>query len=235
MKFYKYIFILLLIFTGCNSNENRDLTKFQKGKKEKDSLILVAYKQKEAALKNKAEGIEVVKNYLTEETSTKNLLLFLNRLDKSEKQTLFPILRYIPSINPLNPKDKQVISSHYSLKRLHPLDFKQKAHHGIDIATEVGTLIYATAPGVITKIVYSKKGYGNYIEITHDLGFKTKYAHLSIIMVFEKGKKINLGDVIGMVGSTGKSTGNHLHYEVIKNEKSQNPISYFSIYENHFK
>ena len=95
----------------------------------------------------------------------------------------------------------------------------------MDFACDTGTPVYATGDGVI---VYAKweTGYGNLIKVDHGFGYATKYAHLSEIDV-KKGQKVTRGEVIGKVGTTGKSTGPHLHYEVLLNEKNMNPVNYY--------
>lgn len=138
----------------------------------------------------------------------------------------------IPSINPLNPRNIKRISSSFG-KRLHPIDKKYKAHNGIDIASNIGTTVHAAADGVVEKISYSKSGYGKSIEIKHSYGFETKYAHMAIITVLKVGQKVKRGEIVGMVGSTGKSTGNHLHYEIRKNNSFVDP-SYFIKPQNSF-
>lgn len=97
-------------------------------------------------------------------------------------------------------------------------------HYGIDIASKTGTPIYAADGG---KVVYAgyKGNYGYLVEIDHGNGFKTRYAHCSKILV-KVGDKVYKGQHIANVGNTGRSTGPHLHFEVLKNGKNQNPANY---------
>ena len=129
----------------------------------------------------------------------------------------------IPSMSPL-PKNSGRITSEFGYRR-HPTYKFEKFHYGIDIAAPAGTPIYTTAPG---KVIHagSTRGYGNYIIIEHVKNYKTAYAHLSKINVM-KGQWLSQGTSIGKVGKTGLATGNHLHYEVIKNGKKVNPRAYF--------
>ncbi len=107
--------------------------------------------------------------------------------------------------------------------RVHPIYKRTQFHKGIDLAAPNGTPVYATADGVVT---YSGVcgGYGNFVKINHQNGYKTAYAHLSTIKV-GKNANVRKGDLIGYVGSTGTSTGNHLHYEVHYNDKLIDPAT----------
>ncbi len=105
--------------------------------------------------------------------------------------------------------------------------FKRGAamHPGIDLAGPVGTPIYATADGVVKRSGYNNGGYGNLIEVDHGRGITTRYAHLSKVIVSE-GDRIRRGQLIGNMGSTGRSTGSHLHYEVRIDGRAVNPIPF---------
>ncbi|MFR9661441.1 MAG: M23 family metallopeptidase [Rikenellaceae bacterium] len=113
--------------------------------------------------------------------------------------------------------------------RFHPIYKRNIMHHGIDLACPTGSPIYATGDGIVEKSVqgYKYRGYGQEVLIDHQFGYKTRYGHMSKRLV-EKGDKVKRGDIIGLIGSTGGSTGPHLHYEVIINGKSVNPINYFN-------
>ena len=122
------------------------------------------------------------------------------------------------------PIDGARISSRYG-KRRHPVLGYTKMHRGIDFAAPTGTPIYAAGDGVVLKKYYSST-YGNYISIRHTGTYTTAYAHLSRFRSgLRKGSSVKQGQVIGYVGSTGRSTGPHLHYEVIKNGVQINPLS----------
>lgn len=161
---------------------------------------------------------------MQEASSWKEIKTVLKDFDCSSDRCREKLYK-IPLINPLNPKNVKRISSDYG-KRLHPIERKYKEHNGIDMAAEIGTPVHAAAEGVVTSIQHSRTGYGKSIIIQHDYGFTTRYAHMAITFVLKKGQKVRLGEIIGMVGSTGKSTGNHLHYEIIKKEKFLNPIRF---------
>lgn len=131
----------------------------------------------------------------------------------------------IPAIQPISDKYKRRISAFYGY-RIHPIYKTKIFHEGIDFSAPVGTDVYASGDGVVTQATRSNYGYGNIITIDHGYGYKTVYAHLDKIDV-RKGQKIKRGQIIGLVGNTGLSTGPHLHYEVRKNDRRVNPIYYF--------
>ena len=135
------------------------------------------------------------------------------------------MLACIPAIQPVKVTDLRRISSYYGY-RLDPIYKVRKFHGGVDFSAPTGTEIYAPGDGVVTKVIKSRRGYGNTIIIDHDFNYGTKYSHLSKFLV-KKGDKVKRGQVIGLVGNTGKSTAPHLHYEVHKNGKAINPIYYF--------
>ena len=105
-----------------------------------------------------------------------------------------------------------------------PFTGYKRFHWGIDIANKTGTPIYAAADGVV-KTTGRGEDLGKYIVINHSFGYKTKYGHLDEIKV-KRGQKIRRGDIIGLMGSNGYSTGPHLHYEVIKSNKKIDPLKY---------
>lgn len=115
------------------------------------------------------------------------------------------------------------ISSAYG-SRIHPITGKRTYHDGVDIAAAYGGGVYAYTEGKVVEAGWNG-GYGNCILIDHGNGLKTRYAHLSKISV-RVGQKVSTGERIGSVGSSGTSTGSHLHFEVIKNGKTQNPLNY---------
>lgn len=98
-------------------------------------------------------------------------------------------------------------------------------HAGIDLAGPVGTPIYATADGVVSEAGYNSGGYGNLVKLNHGRGIETRYGHLSAILV-APGQRVTRGQQIGRMGSTGRSTGSHLHYEVRVDGRAVNPIPF---------
>lgn len=135
------------------------------------------------------------------------------------------MLSCIPAIMPVKDTDIYRISSHYG-QRTDPFYKVSKFHGGIDFSGPIGIGIYATADGTVVKVQRSKNGYGNSVLIDHGYGYKTRYAHLDSFKV-KRGDKVKRGQEIGTMGNTGKSTAPHLHYEVIKNNKTVNPINFF--------
>ena len=142
--------------------------------------------------------------------------------------------RCIPAIQPIANKDLKRTASGYGM-RIDPIYRTPHFHSGMDFSAKVGTEIYATGDGVVTYAAW-KQGYGNCVIINHGHGFQTLYGHMSKYRV-RVGKKVKRGEVIGEVGNTGKSTGPHLHYEVIVRGKYDNPAKdknlklFFSISE----
>ncbi len=118
------------------------------------------------------------------------------------------------------------ITSYYGTRK-DPITKKSSMHTGIDIGSGMGTEIYAANSGTVVVAGWSSKGYGNYVVIDHGGGKSTLYAHMSKIKT-KKGAKVTKGDVIGLVGSTGYSTGPHLHFEILINGKHTNPMKYFN-------
>jgi len=134
-------------------------------------------------------------------------------------------LKQTPSIRPIKTGR---ISDRFGY-RLDPFTGVQQHHNGIDISAPRGTNVMASANGIVGEAVTKYKPNqqrGKYIIIDHGYGYKTKYAHLSKIFV-KPGQYVTRYTIIGKVGDTGRATGPHLHYEVIKNNKHENPIYYF--------
>ncbi|MEQ9439299.1 MAG: M23 family metallopeptidase [Cyclobacteriaceae bacterium] len=143
-------------------------------------------------------------------------------LSLAKKQHL--MLASIPAITPISLQ-QSYLSSGFGL-RYHPIHKIRKMHAGIDFGARIGSQVYATGGGVVSKVSTSFYGYGKQIEIDHGFGFKTKYAHLSEFNV-KVGQKVKRGELIAFSGNSGTSSGPHLHYEVIKARKKVNPIHYF--------
>ncbi len=121
------------------------------------------------------------------------------------------------------PVDFTRVSSGFSLKRRHPVFNRVRAHLGVDYAAPTGTPVKAAGKGTVTTVAYRSSS-GNYVEIRHANGIETRYLHLSrFAKGLEKGDRVAQGEVIGFVGSTGWSTGPHLHYEFIENGRHLDP------------
>ncbi len=130
----------------------------------------------------------------------------------------------IPAIQPVANKDLNSTASGYGF-RIDPIYRVPRFHSGMDFSAKIGTDIYATGNGVVTYAAW-KQGYGNCLVIDHGFGYETLYGHLNKYKV-RVGQKVTRGQVIGEVGNTGKSTGPHLHYEVIVRGQYDNPSKYY--------
>ena len=132
----------------------------------------------------------------------------------------------IPAIQPVAEKDVKYISSGFGM-RMHPIYKIMRFHYGLDFSAAIGTEVYATADGRVSETdPAGRTSNGLRIVIDHGNGYMTHYAHLSRIIV-RVGQTVKRGEVIGLVGNTGSSSGPHLHYEVHKNGMAVNPINYF--------
>jgi len=136
------------------------------------------------------------------------------------------LLSSIPAIEPISGKQLKEIGSGFGM-RIDPIYKIPIYHPGLDFVAAPGTPIHATGDGIIeTAVLGYGEGYGNHVVIQHGFGYETLYGHMSRITV-HVGQHVKRGDVIGTVGNTGRSTGPHCHYEVIKNGVKINPISFF--------
>ncbi len=131
------------------------------------------------------------------------------------------MLQHIPGIQPL--KVYKYVSGFGT--RMHPIYKTLRTHTGIDLVAPTGTKVFATGDAIVQSANF-ERGYGKAIVLDHGYKYKSRYAHLSEILV-RPGQRVKRGEVIGLVGNTGVSTGSHLHYEIIKNGQKVNPINYF--------
>jgi murein DD-endopeptidase MepM/ murein hydrolase activator NlpD len=123
------------------------------------------------------------------------------------------------------PVESGYISSLYG-QRTDPFDGNQASHHGIDFAGAAGSQVLAVADGVVSH-TGTDGGYGRLVEVTHGNGYVTRYAHNAKLLV-KPGQTVKRGDAIALMGSTGRSTGTHVHFEVLRNGKPMNPLSFVS-------
>ena len=135
------------------------------------------------------------------------------------------MLASIPAIQPVSNKDLKRIASGFGY-RIDPIYKTVKYHSGLDFAAPAGTPIYATGDGQVEEASMSDVGYGNHVVVNHGYGYRTRYGHMFKIKV-KAGEMVKRGDVLGWVGSTGKSTGPHCHYEVEKNGEKVDPVYFF--------
>ncbi len=135
------------------------------------------------------------------------------------------LLAAIPAIQPINNEELTRMASGYGW-RSDPFTKARKMHWGMDFTAPKGTPIYASGDGVVTRADNSASGYGKHIRIDHGYGYMTLYAHLSKYNV-KRRQKVKRGDLIGFVGSTGRSEAPHVHYEVWKDGHRINPINFY--------
>lgn len=144
-----------------------------------------------------------------------NLFSSLQRLDGETKSA-----NYIPSGRPV---EKLSMTSNFGV-RSDPFNGGARMHKGIDIPGPIGTRIYATADGIVSRAGWAS-GYGNLVQISHGGGMETRYGHMSKLLV-AANSYVHRGQLIGLMGSTGRSTGSHLHYEVRVDGQAINPIPF---------
>ena len=135
------------------------------------------------------------------------------------------MLACIPAIQPVANKNLKRMASGFGMRK-DPHYGTPAFHKGMDFSAPTGTPIYATGNGKVFRADRRSSGYGKHIRIDHGYGYVTLYAHLSEMKV-KPGQEVKRGDIIGLVGNTGKSKGPHLHYEVIKNGKAINPVNFY--------
>jgi len=135
------------------------------------------------------------------------------------------LLAAIPAIQPVRNENLKRMVSGFGY-RTDPFTKTRKMHEGMDFTSKTGTPIYATGDGVVARADNTVSGFGNHIVIRHGFGYETLYAHLSKYKC-RAGQRVKRGDIIGLVGSTGRSEGPHLHYEVHKNGRVVNPLNFY--------
>ena len=134
-------------------------------------------------------------------------------------------LSAIPAIQPVRNENLKNLASGFGY-RTDPFTKVKKMHEGMDFSAKTGTPVYATGDGIIERADNNASGYGNHIVVRHGFGYETLYAHLSKYNA-RAGQKVKRGDIIGYVGSTGRSEAPHLHYEVHKDGKVVNPLNFY--------
>lgn len=169
-------------------------------------------------IENTTRRVDVLKKELVIQSKSLDEIVALAK--QKEK-----LLAAIPAIQPVKNEDLKQMASGFGY-RSDPFTKIRKFHYGMDFTARTGTPIYATGDGVVYKADASLSGYGNHIEINHGYGYKTLYAHLSKYNC-RPGQRVKRGDIIGYVGSTGRSQAPHLHYEVFKNGERVNPLNFY--------
>ncbi len=167
---------------------------------------------------NTTRKLDVIASQLYNQSVSYDTLFAMAR-NKSD------MLAHIPAIFPVKETEVKYISSFFGY-RPDPIYKVEKFHSGIDFSAALGTDTYATGDGVVADVERNEWGYGNLVVIDHGYGYKTRYAHLQKAAV-RKGQKVKRGQKIGTIGDSGKTTGVHLHYEVLKNDVQVDPINFF--------
>ena len=224
------VFAALQLLGGANAPSN-DVSRMQQQVRAMQADV-VAIKQ-EAQLRYQSTELEVRKLGLdpqrftgtggpfeaveplkTADPNFKQLFMSWKKLDQLEQGTIA-----IPSMQPV----AAALTSGYGV-RSDPFRGRAAMHAGIDLAGPIGTPIYATADGIVGRSNWVN-GYGNLVELNHGRGIQTRYGHLSKSLV-TAGQRVKRGDKIALMGSTGRSTGSHLHYEVRIDGKAVNPVPF---------
>lgn len=169
---------------------------------------------------------------------TKELVIQSKSLDEIEllAKNNESLLSSIPTIQPISNSDLKRMASGFGW-RTDPFTKKRKRHWGMDFSAERGSPIYATGDGKISRADNRAAGFGNHVRIDHGFGYVSIYAHMDNISV-RRGNRVKRGDIIGYVGSSGRSVAPHLHYEITKDGKKIDPINFYhgnlspSEYEN---
>ena len=161
------------------------------------------------------------------EILTKQIVIQSKSLDEIERLTSEKekLLSAIPSIQPIKNNDLTRMASGYGF-RTDPFNKSRRMHWGMDFTAPRNTPIYAASDGKVIRADSRSSGYGKHIRIDHGFGYLTLYAHLNKYNV-KRGQKVQKGDIIGYVGSTGRSQAPHLHYEVHKDKKRINPLNFY--------
>ena len=144
------------------------------------------------------------------------------------QRTAGDMASHIPAIPPVNTDPSTYrLSSGFGF-RSDPFLGISRRHTGMDFASPPGNPIYVTGDGVVVKVAHERTGYGNHVEVDHGFGYRTRYAHMSRIDV-TLGQRLQRGDCLGLSGNSGRSTGPHLHYEVLYRKEHVNPALYMDL------
>ena len=187
-------------------------------------------------------GVLKYRNLLESDLSNKDLVVgTLDKLDRVKKKMYIQTKSYdevmmlarnkddyyaaMPAIQPVSNEDLRRFSSGFGM-RTDPVLKVKRMHYGVDFSAEQNTPIYATADGKISLATTTYSGLGKHVKIDHGFGFETVYGHMNRYIV-KAGQEVKRGQIIGYVGSTGKSTAPHVHYEVHINGRAVNPVNYF--------
>lgn len=184
--------------------------------------------QQEIATVAKMDDYELVNSIITSlDSLSKRIQVQKASYDEIDKLVANKeqLLSHTPAIQPVSNQDLTRVASGFGY-RIDPIYKTTKMHAGIDFTAPQGTPIYATADGRVSTAGNTGNGYGNHVIINHGYGYETLYGHMVRVKA-RNGQQVKRGEIIGWVGSTGKSTGPHLHYEVHKNGSKIDPVYFF--------
>jgi len=209
-------------------DNNRQAQEF---KAEKEGLISSAINE----LNERSELIEQIMGSIgielsddTPEDNKNSGGPYIRDVEANHDELLYRADKYLTAIKnlPFGRPVQASISSRFG-KRIDPVNGKAGFHTGIDFRADRGDKVHATADGVVKK-AFKNGGYGNFVLLDHGNGYTTSFAHLDRILV-KKGERVERGQVIGLVGNTGRSTGTHLHYEICLDKKPINPYQFMKV------
>ncbi len=154
--------------------------------------------------------------------------IFIEQPDSERDELIYRADKYLKAISylPFGDPVDGTITSRFG-KRIDPVNGKKAFHSGVDIRANKGDKIYATADGVVRKAL-KNGGHGNYVLIDHGNGYTTSFSHMQAFLV-KKGERVSRGQLIGLVGDTGRSTGAHLHYQINLDDKPLNPYQFMKV------
>ena len=191
-------------------------------------------REKELEQQKEIQLVQSMSQYDLESSILQTLNNLMRRMNAQEKsyaqidqfiKNKEELLACTPAIQPLSNKDLKRIASGFG-HRIDPVYKTVKFHAGLDFTAPQGTPIYASANGTVKIAAHLGTGYGNHVVINHGYGYETLYGHMYRIKA-RPGQRVKRGEIIGYVGSTGKSTGPHCHYEVHKNGRPLDPVYFF--------
>lgn len=194
-----------------------DSARAKRMEKQKEMMLAESMKDNELAYSIAA----TVDNLLSRIAFQKKSYQEIENMIKDKEK----MLAATPAIQPISNKDLKRVASGFGY-RIDPIYKTVKRHAGLDFSAPQGTPIYATADGVVRLAGNTGNGYGNHVIINHGYGYETLYGHQYRIKV-KVGQRVKRGELIGWVGSSGKSTGPHVHYEVRKNKHHMDPVYFF--------
>ncbi len=224
-----------------------DLVKVIKNVEERDnSIYRIYFDASPIAVEQRESGFGGVNRYKDYDgfDSSKKVVALKESVDKLKKRVAIQsksldeieelakskeeLLVSIPAIQPVRNEDLTRMASGYGY-RSDPFNKTRKFHYGMDFTAPRGTPVFATGDGVVDRADSNSSGYGNHIRIDHGFGYVSLYAHLREIKPYNVrvGQRVKRGDIIGYVGSTGRSQAPHLHYEVFKDKERINPINFY--------